>query len=437
MTDYRSMRILLVAHDFPPIASPQALRWRYIVNELVRMGHDVTVICATELNSRGSEDHRVQGCRVEAVPDASVLTTAFALLRRLRTSYRWRGPLSSPSGPATKGSSVRLRWVRRYLRVVDAFRFPDHRRAWLRPARHALRAILASNRPDLVILSHEPAVGLMLARECAESRLPWIADLGDPVLTSYTLRRWRRASLRLEKTVCAGASALIVTNEATANLLRMRHLTEGKPIVVIPQGFDPARSGVASDLRSYSGDNCLRLLYTGRLYRFRSGRELFAAVLRVPGIVLELAVSEPSAEVVALASEYPDKFHLLGAVPHEAALALQADADVLVNLGNADATQTPGKIYEYLGSGKPILHVSQSESDAVNVLLNDLARGWSVAADVDALTDTLHNLRALKTRGQLGLGLDLSSASVSSHTWASRARSVSALCASVLGGACK
>ena len=38
------MRILLVAYDFPPIPSPQALRWAYLVRELALAGHDVHVL---------------------------------------------------------------------------------------------------------------------------------------------------------------------------------------------------------------------------------------------------------------------------------------------------------------------------------------------------------------------------------------------------------
>src|SRR5690606_14207861 len=38
------MRILLVAHEFPPIPSPQSLRWAYLVRELCRRGHEVSVL---------------------------------------------------------------------------------------------------------------------------------------------------------------------------------------------------------------------------------------------------------------------------------------------------------------------------------------------------------------------------------------------------------
>ena len=38
------MRLLIVAYDFPPIPSPQALRWAYLSAELVRLGHEVHVL---------------------------------------------------------------------------------------------------------------------------------------------------------------------------------------------------------------------------------------------------------------------------------------------------------------------------------------------------------------------------------------------------------
>lgn len=54
---------------------------------------------------------------------------------------------------------------------------------------------------------------------------------------------------------------------------------------------------------------------------------------------------------------------LPGPLPPAEAAALEQDADVLLNLGNTRDEQMPSKIFAFLGSGKPILHLAASDSD--------------------------------------------------------------------------
>lgn len=49
------------------------------------------------------------------------------------------------------------------------------------------------------------------------------------------------------------------------------------------------------------------------------------------------------------------RIHVVGRCPHELALRYEAQADVLVNIGNTNPNMTPSKIFEYLSFGKPIL----------------------------------------------------------------------------------
>jgi hypothetical protein len=38
------MRILLIAYDYPPLSSPQAIRWYYLSRELARRGVELHVL---------------------------------------------------------------------------------------------------------------------------------------------------------------------------------------------------------------------------------------------------------------------------------------------------------------------------------------------------------------------------------------------------------
>ena len=54
---------------------------------------------------------------------------------------------------------------------------------------------------------------------------------------------------------------------------------------------------------------------------------------------------------------------LPGPVPPDEAARMEQDADILVSLGNARDEQMPSKIFAFLGSGKPILHLAASDTD--------------------------------------------------------------------------
>src|SRR5690606_33454115 len=122
----------------------------------------------------------------------------------IRAVLRRRSPESdapSPDAPSPAASSpaepASLNWrgllMERFNKqVASRFVFPDLRGEWTRPARRALPALLKQVSPDVVVSSHEPANTLELGLAAKRFGFPWVADLGDPVLTTYTRRHWRR-----------------------------------------------------------------------------------------------------------------------------------------------------------------------------------------------------------------------------------------------------
>lgn len=70
-------------------------------------------------------------------------------------------------------------------------------------------------------------------------------------------------------------------------------------------------------------------------------------------------------------NETKDVIRFYSGQPKEIAQATMLDSDILVNIGNTVVFQTPGKIFEYMAMGKPIIHFSKIEKDpAVRYLIN-------------------------------------------------------------------
>ncbi|HIE5094672.1 glycosyltransferase [Stenotrophomonas maltophilia] len=413
------MRILVCAHDFAPNPSPQSLRITQLVAELASAGSEIDVLTRTvgagmpvQPDPAGVHVHRAAPGWLESALDA-----LSARLRR-RAHGAQEGARAAPAQEAPKPVAS-LNWkgrgVRRLRALMDAAVFPDGRSRWINDALREGRQLLRHRRPQVIIGSHEPAAGLMVALTLSrESGLPLVAELGDPVLTAYTPKRWIRRSLALERRVCRESAALIVTSDATAELLRQRHGNDIAPITVIAQGFPAAAAPVAA--RTASGEG-LALVYTGRFYPFRDPAPLFEAVLATPGSTLTVAGPEIPAVHAALFAQHPGQLRFVGNLPHAAAVELQQQADVLVSIGNAGMTQIPGKLLEYLGSGRPVLHLQPDEADAAAAIIGREHCGFLVAPDAPAIATLLRDLIERKRAGRLEAGLRLGAGTFAEYRW--------------------
>lgn len=434
------MRILLIAYEFPPIPSPQSLRWAYLTRELALQGHEVHVL-APNVAGYGPGG-------LPELPENVIVHRCFAgPVMGLVASRAVRR--ASPSGPGAAlsggdqgdadadaaerseqtfpGASAGLNWKGRLLARIKAVLgfvlFPDIRGEWTPWARRALRRLLVEFEPDVVISSHEPANTLGLGLLAQRLGFRWLADLGDPVLAPYTPARWRRRSMALEARVCRLADHVLVTCESARALLAFRHRLPATRCTVLTQGFDDriaADTLTLPDCTIGLQDDRLELLYAGSFYAFRKPDELLAAVLATPGVRLNVATALTPPDLLRAAREHPEHIRLLGFLGHRQSLAVQRRCHVLINIANQDPGQVPGKLYEYLGARRPILHLGADPDDAARQLLEQTGTGTSCPNQRDAIARRLIELR------QRGPDSDLAAsplpAEVTAHAWSELGR---------------
>ncbi|MDO5505531.1 MAG: glycosyltransferase [Pseudoxanthomonas suwonensis] len=452
------MRLLVIAYEFPPSPSPQSLRWAYLCRELAARGHEVHVL-TIDLgpDNPGLPALPPEVCIHRTWPGPLRGITAWSRKRNIaRVQAARAAQANSSTGAASNASSAataepgstapqvappiaavadgvgerlpfempkptRLGAVKAFiwsvlLRIGEYTVFPDIRGEWLWPARKRLRQLLREHAFDAVISSHEPATTLQLGLLAQARGIAFVADLGDPVLAGYTPPRWRGRALRLEAEVARKAALVTVTADSAAVLLRERHRTLA-PVHVITQGF-VATPPAPLDIGTLFDPARLELLYTGSFYAFRRPEALLDAVLATPGARLNVATVQAPDVLKRMAAAHPDAIRLLGFLPHLRALQLQRRADVLVNIANADNTQIPGKLYEYAGACRPILHITpQPDQDPSADWIRAHERGWVSADDQQTLAAHIRRAAADKREGRLGSGLDLSAGRVAAFSW--------------------
>jgi glycosyltransferase involved in cell wall biosynthesis len=290
--------------------------------------------------------------------------------------------------------------------------------AWWISGSYSL-SLEAASAVDLIYVWMQPytsaEVGAALSKKLSR---PWVADLGDPwaldEMMVYASGVHRRLELRRMGNLLASSAAIVMsTPEAVRRLLHEFPELADRPVVAIPNGFDADDFAGPIALRN---DGKFRVVHTGYLHtalgeqhrRRRIVRRLLRGGVEGLDILTRSHVYLVDAinQILAREPELTDvlEFHLAGVmseadraiamrtpvttihgyVTHAASIELIRTADLLFlpmqNLPRGvRATIVPGKTYEYLASGTPILG-AVPEGDARDILA---AAGNTIIVDPD------------------------------------------------------
>lgn len=393
--------VLFISMTFPPVSSPRTIRSLHFLNYLVENGFRVDVVT---LNLRQEGVTRA---------DPTLCDKLNPAIQIYRVPSPLRGVVMTPSsqGANSVGGTVRRALYSRVLAmgktVVTKLAFPD---AFVFDVPSVLKQVLMQIRAvryDFVITSAYPVSTYMLGW-IVKLKLPsakWVMDLGDPWAFNQELM-WGRGILKkltifVEKLFLSRLDGLVVTNPLTKDLYSTVFGIESESICVIPQGLEAklyARMNDRQDRRSKPW-HCIRFVYTGIFYdRIREPSALYKALRLLPDELKKKIQFEFYGYI-------PDRFrcdmydetgrrivNFHGNVSHEDAIRAQREADVLLLFGNRGRLQIPGKFYEYIAAGRPVLYISQVPDDPIAGVIRKSRIGEVVQAEPGALGRAIEKL---------------------------------------------
>ena len=386
------MRILLVTQAFPPYNTSGAVRVGQLASFLVDGGHDIRVLTARPLPYP-------QALPLSISEDAITWTRSadpLVLLQKLRGSPKTNSPAAAATA-APPGLAHRLSAMAAPLAI------PEPQVGWYPAAVAAGRELLRHWQPDAVYASALPFTAHLVAASLARrAGVPWVAEFRDHFAGNpySNLPSWRAPIDRwLERRVVASAAACVTVSEPMAETLRARH---GKPAFVVLNGFDATERAEPAD-RSRDQDHTLHVVYTGLIYPGRRDpAALFAAVKSLGALAERVKMTfygQDLRGVTAAAARHgvAANVQVCSAIPYRESLAVQRRADVLLLLLWNDAREAgvyTGKLFEYVGAGRPILAVGSDAGVAADLIRS---RGLGVAtADAECIADALRGWIAQK-----------------------------------------
>ena len=278
--------------------------------------------------------------------------------------------------------------------------FPGHSGfIWARKAAAACHKIVREHAQErFVVYSTYPPIGTITAglRVHANEKIPWIADFRDPIggtapeLLSRQVRFWIP---RLEHRTFRNASAVIANVEAAASVWRQQFPWAQQKLHVIYNGFDPEDVPHARDLPARAHK---LIVHAGALYHGRNPNVVVESLarLRAAGAaeassarVLLLGATDAKAgfdQALFDRAQQDGWLELRPLVPRPEAQRLLEEADALLLVQPQSNVQVPGKLFEYMCIGRPILALVQRSSAVEDILQRAAAAHVCIYTDDSA-----------------------------------------------------
>ena len=359
------MRIAIVSFFFPPYNTAGSLRVGKTAKYLLELGHEVRVITA-----RGQR--YPVGLDLEVPPQIVTYTP-------------WIGggvwDHQSAGGPPSIARKLKQLIRGKWTQLWYAATFPDAYVGWLPFGLAATNRLVKSWKPDVILASSGPATSLLIAHYAArKSKTPWIADMRDLWADNYAdglSDRRRKWVQNLERKVLGSAAGHTTVSRPLAKILSEKH---ARPVAVITNAFDPAdyptNSSVPFD------DGSVNVSYFGSIYGKRDCTPFMEALALLGErgkSVLFRYYGEAADRVQKLAEKcgVAESVTVHPGVSYRESLRLQCESDILLMLLWNDPSQQgnfPVKLFEYLGSGRPILGVGY-QGDLAGKLIADSGAG--------------------------------------------------------------
>lgn len=389
-------KILLITSFFPPDQHTGALRWARLGKHLTERGYEFHVVAG------GSGVNKIPQTEKAIFVPASIRRIDYkryhslhALLVPIFGSKKAAKPYLPARSDSVSNKRIfnnllvffKLILKRFVLWAINLVDYPHPLIRWVPEASKAAVEVIRSKGIDIIIATH-PFMGCLQAafRASRETGVPWIADMRDPwaadpqspylksSILSNRLKRYEYNTLRT-------ASRVVTINEQLAGLLAV----EKNQLSIIPNSFDPGEYQVRDNYCDQTKKKVINIVYAGTVQSALLYHIFFDGLRRVQMErgVCRLQIHYYGSTFKQMAS-YAERVGINknvlynhGVVSYDTALEVMNCADLLLVFGwqgpSAECVVT-GKIFDYLGVGKPVIAVVPP-GQALAALVNETGCG--------------------------------------------------------------
>jgi glycosyltransferase involved in cell wall biosynthesis len=370
-------KVLIITYYWPPSGGAGVQRWLKFVKYFSEFGIDAIVITVDE--NKASYQLKDETLQHDIPANIKVIRTntfePFELYKKLTNKKE-----IPHSGFANEPNPSMLQNIMRFIR--GNFFIPDPRKGWNKYAYEAAAEIISKEKIDAVITTSPPhstqLIGLKIK---GKFNIPWIADLRDPWTDIYFYNKLFHTTLAkkidaaFERKVLETADSIMVVSQDIKRIFASKSVNIiADKISVIPNGFDEEdfNQQVETNADEFS------ITYTGSITETYN---IDAFLTAFKSITVKYSQAQIRLKFIGNISEnIISKFENLKLqqylsvekyVPHKESVAALMKSDiVLLVIPQIDKNEgiLTGKLFEYIGSEKPILCIGPPHGDAAVII---------------------------------------------------------------------
>lgn len=369
-------KILVITYYWPPAGGPGVQRWLKFVKYLPEFGWEPTLFVPKNASYPIIDDTLCD----EISPDLKILEQPIWEPYQLaelfgKSNKKFKAGQFDVAENQSWKSKLSI-WVR------GNFFIPDARVFWVKPSIRRLKKFLEGNNFDAIVTTGPPhsvhLIGLALKKHFPD--LPWLADFRDPwtEISYYQhLKLTKKADQKhrqLEKEVFTTAEVTLATSYADAANFTL----QGARAVCITNGFDSEPSAIRNT--SSPRSDRFTMSYIGVLEQLRNPEILWQTLEQIlkenqefkKHFMLKFVGRVDDRILEQLQSgQLGVRLQNRGYLSHSEANEEMLKSDLLLVTNFPDSRSKgiiPGKIFEYLATGKEILSFGPAQSDVEKIL---------------------------------------------------------------------
>ena len=344
-------KVLIIAYYFPPMGLSGVQRTVKFAKFLPKYGWKPTVLTVEPTGYYAFDDTLLK--EVEEAGVKIVRTPSYDVNRLLKK----RGVIKMPS--------ERMRKVLQFF--GDLFFIPDTKVGWKSIAVKAASELIERERFDVLFATAPPQTDFLIGEALKRKfEIPLVVDYRDAWL-DYPFKYFptplhRLWHSHLEKRVLKAADRVIVTHRRVKESILRRHKTvDYKEVIILSQGFD-AEDFPPTNEGKQAKSVKMKIAHSGTFYAERNPVIMLHALTnvlqanpKIRGRIEMHFIGNAREEDRQLVKklDLQNVVHFLGYLPHRECIKHLVASDVLWFVIDNDY-QTPGKLYEYFGSRKPL-----------------------------------------------------------------------------------
>jgi hypothetical protein len=366
-------KYLIVTHQFLPHVSPRTTRWKLLVDELVSLGHEVTVLTGTKQHSQDSN--------IEIIFVGN--SRASNVVVNLRNQ-------SNSLDSKNRIKSIIFKLLKKVYRfVIRNFAWPDYTMFWLISV-FKVRKKLNLEYDVLVTVSlpfSSHIAGYLINKKIGK---PWIMDVGDPFTLKTTAPEnnsflYGRLNKNYEMKFYQQASKVLFTHD-DARKIHIKEFQINPSITAVGQPISKFREHLYEQTKNYNyTNNDIKFGYFGIFtHGVRTPVNFINFLDKFQNYEMHWYINSDSESILQKNRLDSSKHNFNSHVARDEALQLMTKSfHCLVSIGNLNPNQIPSKVIEYIATGKPVIHFAEINNDPVIHIADEFDNLFIVTKNTD------------------------------------------------------